>query len=159
MFTSSRTKWFASIIMAGVLLALALFMGGKWGTDYTASAATIPTPVITAIYPSSVREGTGVTQMAINGQNFIFEDIDNTRVRYTGNGIDEMIVPKSISSNTWIYIDIPADYILLSGTYLISVVISLEHTTPTVPITPWDVESNQVPFHVNAGFFLPVILK
>jgi TRAP-type C4-dicarboxylate transport system permease small subunit len=45
MLTTSKVKWFGSILLASILLILAL-IGGKWGTDYSASASVNATPII-----------------------------------------------------------------------------------------------------------------
>jgi hypothetical protein len=157
MSTTNRIKWLGSILLAGVFIALAFFMGGNWGSDYSASAQTIPIPHINAIFPSSVSARSADILMAINGTN-LQSGVLSSRVRYLGNGIDEILIP-SLITPAWIYVYIPAANMIKPGAYLVSVVISEANTVPTIPITPWDVESNRVPFLVKFPFFMPIMFK
>jgi len=145
MLATTKIKWFGTIILAGILLVLAM-MGGNWGTDYTANASVNVAPIITAISPSSVPAGSPNTWLTIWGSNF--GNLDDTRVRLTtGVGFDQLIDLRDIRQDRIIVI-IPA-YLLVDPTlYTLTVVKSTPGTVPVLPITPYDEESNPVPFTV-----------
>jgi hypothetical protein len=155
MFATSKIKWFGSIILAGTLLVLAL-MGGKWGTNYSASASVNATPVIDYIQPSALPAGSLYRVMIIFGSNF--GNLQDTTVRLTGVGVNQtispiMVIPDGIS------LLIPADLLDVPTLYLVTVIVSDYDTIPTIPITPHDHESNPVPFTVYEGQFihLPIV--
>ncbi len=79
MFSSSKIKWFASIILAGIFLALGM-MGGNWGTSYAAGASVNVAPVIDKITPSSVKVGSSDVYMLIDG--LYFDTVFNTAVYF-----------------------------------------------------------------------------
>ena len=67
--TTSKLKWFGTIILAGILLGLGL-IGGTWGTDYSASASVNAPPIIEYIIPEVVPYGSPDIRMIIHGFNF-----------------------------------------------------------------------------------------
>jgi hypothetical protein len=135
MLTTSKVKWFASIILAGILLFLAL-LGGKWGTDYSASASVSATPIITNIIPVMVPMGSPDTPMDIYGLNF--EPTTDVKVWISKNcyvipGRDcgsREFTPLDISP-THISIIIPADMLKAPAVYLVQVVIYVGTTVPS----------------------------
>lgn len=157
MITTNKIKWFGSIILAGIILTLAM-TGGKWGTSYSASASVDAIPVIDFIDPSSVLAGSPYIIMIINGENF--GDMDDTRVRLTAVGFDEILPPLTVLPDG-ISVVIPAELLIEPKLYTVTVVKSTVNTVPTIPITPWDEESNPVPFTVYEGqhIYLPLINK
>jgi hypothetical protein len=160
MFTTSKIKWFVSIILAGILLVLTIF-GGKWGTNYTASASVNAAPVIYYIDPSIARVGSPDTLVEILGSNFGTED--DTRVRLTGGGFDVLFVPEEIAPGR-IVITIPAGMLVDPIVYTLTVIKSKYGTIPTIPTIPNppdDEISNPVPFTVfeTLPMYLPIINK
>jgi hypothetical protein len=157
MFTTPKIKWFGSIVLAGTLLVVAL-MGGKWGTTYSASASVNVAPVIVSIDPSAVPAGSPDTTMIIIGSNF--GDMTDTRVRLTGIGVDLLIEPLEVLPDG-LSVIIPDTLLTAPTLYIITVVKSTPHSIPTIPITPWDEESNPVPFFVYgvSNLHLPIIFN
>ena len=156
MAATSRFKWFGSIVLAGFLLILAL-MGGKWGTDYSASAGVYVAPFIESIVPSAVPAGSPDTFVVISGSDF--GTVDDTRVRLTGTGVDVLFVPEGISPDQ-ISITITDTLLIEPQQYILTVLKSISGTIPTIPFPP-DVEiSNPVPFTVySLSQYLPIINK
>ena len=158
MFTKSKLKWFGSIILAGTLLVLAL-MGGKWGTTYAADSSINAAPYIDYIVPSEVQAGSPYFMMIIFGENF--GTLENTRVRLTAIGYDEMLPPTQVLPDG-ISVVIAADLLVVPKLYTVMVVKSTYGTIPTIPtIPPWDETSNPVPFTVYEPQYihLPIIYK
>jgi hypothetical protein len=157
MFTTSKIKWIGTIFLAGIILVLAL-MGGKWGTSYAAEAGVNAAPIIYDIDPNAVPPGIEDRVIIINGANF--GDINNTGVRLVGTGIDIILEPDFVIPDG-ISVTIPAYLLAVPKLYILTVVKSNFPSIPTVPITPWDEESNQVSFKVyNPHFtYLSVIVK
>ena len=155
MYSTSKIKWFGSIILASIILILAL-MGGEWGTNYSASAAVNVPPYIVSIDPSAVLAGSPYKVMVITGQSF--GDMTDTRVRLTAVGYDDILAPLLVFPDA-ISVVIPAALLIEPKVYTVTVVMSTADTVPTIPITPWDEESNPVPFTVYEGQFhyLPII--
>jgi hypothetical protein len=156
MLATPKIKWFGSIILAGILLVLAIF-GGKWGTTYAAGASVNVAPLITAINPSSVPVGSPNTWLIIWGSNF--GNMDDTRVRLTtGVGFDQLFTPREIRQDRIIVI-LPASLLVDPIVYTLTVVKSTPGTIPTIPVTPYDEESNPVPFTVfeTLYVYLPII--
>jgi hypothetical protein len=158
MFAPTRTKWLGSIILASVLLALA-FMGGKWGTNYSASAGVNATPHIDYIQPAEITAGSTSTVMIIAG-SFIDGNLQNTTVRLSGGGIDKKIDPMVVTTHG-ISVLITADLLVVPTAYSVTVIWSDYNTIPTIPITPHDHESNAVPFTVYQGryIYLPIVIR
>ena len=156
MVATSRFKWFGSIVLAGILLILAL-MGGKWGTNYSATAGVYIAPFIDSIIPSAVPAGSPDTVVEISGSNF--GTLDDTRVRLTGTGVDQLFVPGAISPDQ-ISVTITSTLLIEPQQYIVTVIKSISGTMPTLPIPP-DVEiSNPVPFTVySPSLYLPIITK
>jgi hypothetical protein len=157
MSETSKIKWVGSIVLAGTLLVMAL-LGGNWGTNYSASASALALPHIDSIIPSAVPAGSPDTIMIIIGSNF--GNVNDTAVRLKGITIDEIILPQQVLPNG-ISVNIPSTYLTDPALYIVTVVKSTLPSIPTVPITPWDQESNQVSFSVFAAQFihLPFIHK
>jgi hypothetical protein len=156
MLTKTKIKWGVSIILAGILLALAL-VGGQWGTSYAANDGISAVPHINFIVPSAVKAGSPATLVFISGTDF--GTTDDTGVRLVGDGVDEILDAFVTANGIWV--DIKADYLLNPITYQLSVVMSTVHSSPTTPITPWDVESNAVPFRVYTAhyIYLPIVTR
>ncbi len=160
MLATPRVKWLTSIVLAGVLLVLSM-MGGQWGLNYSAKAGVNFNPIIYWINPIKVAAGSPRTLMIVNGANF--GDLTDTALRIKGlNTVaDDILTPLFVASNGMsVWVD--ASYLVNPNTsYLISVVMSTVHTTPTVPVSPWDVESNPKAFDVYQPLFsfLPIIRK
>lgn len=145
------------MILAGVLLTLAL-MGGKWGTRYSANASVVVAPHIESIVPSLVPAGSPDTTLIIIGSNF--GDKSDTRVRLTGVGVDKILEPIDIVPDGMSVLI--TDTLLVDPTfYIITVVKSNKPSIPTIPITPWDEESNPAAFFVYGASYihLPIITK
>ena len=160
MFTTSKIKWFGSIILAGILLVLAIF-GGKWGTSYVAGASVNVAPIITAINPSSVPAGSPDTWLIIWGSNF--GTLLDTRVRLTGVGFDQLFTPREIRQDRIIVI-LPASLLVDPNLYTLTVIKSKYGTIPTIPtipVPPDDEISNPVPFTVfeRQLMYLPLMYK
>jgi hypothetical protein len=155
MVATSKIKWLGSIILAGTLLVLAL-LGGKWGTTYSAKADVCEAPVINSISPSSIPTGSPDTTMVITGSQF--GNMTDTRVRLTGIGFDQAFVPLQVLPEG-ISVIIPNTNLVDPIMYLVTVIKSCPGTIPTIPITPYDLESNPVPFFVIGASFihLPII--
>jgi hypothetical protein len=150
MLTTSKIKWFGSIILAGILLALAL-MGGKWGTTYSVSASVNVAPVIDSIDPSAVPAGSPDTLLLINGSNF--GTLADTKVRLTGSSIVQLLTPIEISPNQ-ISVIIPAALLAVPQVYTLEVIVYIGGTVPGEEI------SNSVRFTVYSPFnYLPIIYK
>jgi hypothetical protein len=159
MSAPSKIKWFASIIMAGTLLFLAL-MGGNWGTSYSASASVYVAPFIASMDPSAVLAGSANTPLIINGSNF--GTGTDTRVRLAGDGIDLLLIPLEITSDQ-IRVIVPAYLLVEPIIYTLTVIKSIGGTIPTIPTIPnppGEEISNPVPFTVYGPFtYLPIITK
>ncbi len=157
MVATSRFKWFGSIILASFLLILAV-TGGKWGTDYSASAGVYPAPFIELIIPTAIPAGSPDRLVLIIGSNF--GDMNDTRVRLTGTGVDVLLVPQEIYQDG-IAIIITDTLLTEPQQYILTVAISYRGTIPTIPFPPDVVVSNPVPFtvFVSLSEYLPIINK
>ena len=159
MSTTSKTKWVASIIVCGILLILSL-MGGKWGTTYAANDIADDVPHIDFIAPDKILAGPSDKTIFISGSNF--GNNSDTAVRVTGNGTDQILPGGLIYPNS-IWVSISSSLLVNPITYNITVVVSYGEppSIPTIPITPWDEESNPVPLTVIEGYHLysPLIFK
>jgi hypothetical protein len=154
MVYTSKIKWFGSIILAGTLLVLAV-MGGKWGTNFSASAGVNLMPYIESINPTSVPAGSPYKIMIIIGSGF--GDMTDTRVRLTSEGFDQLLVPLQVLPDG-ISVVIPADLLTEPKVYTVTVVWSSVHSIPVLPPTEWDEESNPKPFTIFSPFtYLPII--
>jgi hypothetical protein len=157
MFSTSKIKWFGSIVLAGCLLTLAL-MGGNWGTTYPANASVAAVPVITSIDPSKVPAGSADTIVIISGSNF--GNMDTTRVRLTNTDTDLLLKPLQVLPNEGVSVNI-TDTLLVSPTlYIVTVIKSEPGSIPTLPIVPpYDLISNPLPFFVYgaSNILLPII--
>lgn len=157
MLTYTRIKWIAGVALAGILLVLAM-IGGKWGTTYDANASINAIPVIYQIFPSRIMAGSGTTTLVISGANF--GDKNTTRVRVVGTGVDLLREPIQVLTGG-VSATI-SDTLLVSPTvFEITVVKSSVESIPTMPITPWDEESNAVAlivFEANRSY-LPLIKR
>ena len=159
MLTNPKTKWGFSIILAGIVLALALF-GGKWGTSYASDNAVNAVPQIDYLFPNQLPAGSPTTTITIVGSGFEGTTQD-TVVRFTGNGIDERKFPSTITP-TKIWVSIPVNELANPATYILTVIYSRPHTLPTIPPTSYDDVSNPAPFWVYTTrmvFMLPQIRK
>lgn len=134
MITSSKVKWFGTILLAGIFLILAL-LGGKWGTSYSASASVNPDPIIQYISPVLARIGSPDTPMDIYGLNF--EPIEDTKVWISNNCVvipqvfcdTRELTPINISP-THISVIIPADMLQAPTIWIVQVVIYVGQTVP-----------------------------
>jgi len=153
MLTKNSTKWGVSIILAGILLALT-FIGGNWGTTFAANDIDDYFPVIDYIYPEKILAGSPDTQLVVIGSGF--GNSSNTAVKV---GADEVFY--GYVTETGILVNLPSRLFVNPITYDVSVVMSNPDTLPTIPITPWDVESNAVPLKVveAQSIYLPIVLK
>jgi len=158
MLTKTRIKWGVSIILAGILLALAL-VGGNWGTTYAADIEDNPVPTINFISPNRIQAGSPSTLLFISGTNFDIKDY--TGVRIVGNGIERILTDGLIIPPNSIWINIPSDLLVNPTIYEVTVVVSYgdPRSIPTIPITPWDEESNPKSLLVYEGSYLPIIFK
>jgi hypothetical protein len=138
MLTTSKVKWFGSILLASILIILAL-VGGKWGTDYSASASVNATPSIQYIVPEIVEIGSPDTFLYIYGSNF--GTLADTRVILTEGDITHELTPTAVSSSQ-ITVIIPADLLVAPTVYQVRVGIYVEGTIPS------DMLSNPVTFGV-----------
>jgi hypothetical protein len=160
MFTTSKIKWFGTVIVAGILLLLAM-LGGKWGTSYAADASINAAPYIDNIVPSAVPAGSPYIIMIISGGNF--GTLADTRVRLKADedGYDDLLLPLQVLPDG-ISVIISTDLLVVPKLYTVTVVKSTSGTVPTIPtIPPWDEVSNPVPFTVfePTGIYLPIISK
>ncbi len=163
MFTSSKTKWLASIVLAAVLLALTL-LGGNWGITDVSGSVLAPDPVITSITPDQIAVDSPNTTIVIQGNYFGPSNIDSTSVRITGNGIDKTFPPDAIIYHDLnnIYVNVVSSYFLDPTTYEISVIRSDVNTIPTLPTFPGvDFESSPEPLtvYIPQFIYLPISLK
>ncbi len=157
MLPTSKTKWLFSFILAGILLALALF-GGKWGTTYAAADQVNLLPQINYIVPNQIKAGSTDTMIFVSGSGF--GNNNDTGVRIQGNGVDKMFYGLVQPNGIWVTIS--AQYLVNPIVYGVTVVYSVPQTMPTVPPDPlYDVESNSVPLrvYINQYFQLPVLYK
>ena len=157
MFTKSATKWLFSFILAGVLLALALF-GGTWGTTYAAEEQVNLLPQINYIVPNQIEAGSPDTIVFVSGSGF--GNANDTAVRIQGDGVNKVLYGFVQSNGIWVTIS--AADLANPVVYSVTVLMSLPHTLPTVPtVPPYDVESNSVPLrvYINQLFQLPVLYK
>ncbi len=156
MLTASKNKWLISLFIAGILLALALF-GGTWGTTYAADNEVILAPQINFINPTEIAVGSPDTPFFIQGSGF--GSSNDTGVRVEGNGVDNIYY--GLVYPTMIFGSFPADLFGSPTVYNITVVMSVPKTVPTIPITPYDVESNIVPLRVyeTQFMYLPTVTK
>ena len=148
MLTKSRTKWGISILLAGILLALSL-LGGKWGTTYAADNGVNAGPQIDLLDPDQIKAGSSETTIYIHGSGFANPnngDTSHTAVRIKSNGTDQIL--QSLVYPTMIWTVVPSSMLTNPITYDISVVLSIGQTLPTIPITPYDVESTPVQLQV-----------
>jgi len=156
MFSSSKIKWFASIILAGIFLALGM-MGGNWGTSYAADASVNLAPVIDKITPSSAPVGSPYVVVIIDGSGF--GTIFNTAVYITAIGFEDVLTPSFILPDG-ISVVIPAELLIEPKLYMIYVVRSNANTVPSIPLVPpWDEVSNPAPFTVYEPVYqyLPIV--
>jgi hypothetical protein len=158
MLTANKIKWLGSIILAGVLLVLAL-MGGDWGTNFTASASANADPIIYLIQPSTVPVRSPSRVIVVSGLNFGTRD--DTAVRLSGGGIDNILYPINVQSNG-LSVTVEDIYMTESTVYSLTVVISGRpdgHTLPELPLWPFDLQSNALDFTVFQAeeYFLPMI--
>ena len=160
MLKTSKTKWFACISLASIFLVLAL-IGGNWGTDYSARASVDLSPHISYIDPSGVLAGAPETVLIIAGSGF--GTVNDTAVRISGPGYDQMISPMYIIP-TGMSIKIPSYLLALPNTLSLTVYVSTapKPTIPTIPTWPgYDNPSNTVEFIVYpvVSSFLPIITR
>jgi hypothetical protein len=135
MITSSKVKWYGSILLAGIFIILAL-LGGNWGTSYSASASVNPDPIIQYISPVLVPIGSPDTPMDIYGLNF--EPMVDTKVWISNNCVvipgrdcgSREFAPVDISP-THISIIVPADMFEAPSIWIVQVVIYVGQTIPT----------------------------
>jgi len=167
--------WLGTIVLGGVLLALAL-IGGTWGTSYAAhSNDGSATPLITSIVPTQTPTEGPNFSLIINGSGFGI--MVNTRVRfYQWGGEFFELSPLTVSADR-ITVDVPANLTAVPNMFDVVVVIYTSSppdptipTMPTIPIIPTkpiiptepgaDI-SNQVTFtaYEPIYFYLPVIKK
>ncbi len=161
MFTASKMKWLAALVLAGALLLLTL-VGGDWGTTYTVKAEDVTALSITQLWPDSVPYGQiQNVLMIISGTNF--GNVSNTGVRVKNQTVDNIYAPLSVTPDgTGLSVVLPYTIRLTPTVYDITVVVSTQNTMPTVPTLPaWDVESNALPFVVYQPqyTYLPQLLK
>src|SRR4030042_5016590 len=116
MFATSKMKVLGSIILAGPFLVLAV-LGGNWGTSYSASASVAAAPYIASIIPSAVPAGSPETTIIISGSNF--GNLNDTRVRLSGIGIDELLTPTSVIQGG-ISVRIPAALLTQPNLYILT---------------------------------------
>ncbi len=160
MSTPSKNKWLASIFLAGILLALTL-AGGKWGTIYTANAEVNSAPQIFQLTPARIPAGVMAGfRINISGDNFGTSDI--MRVRVKNATVDVLIKPYTIlflPTGDFLSVEISGSLRMTPTIYQITLVKSTGNSIPTIPITPYDEESNAVPFtifEVNQTY-IPII--
>ncbi len=157
MSNPSRTKWIASLILGGILIALAL-LGGKWQATYAADAAVNQDPVIDQIYPDAVPAGSGDTVLIITGSNFGGTP-DFIRIWIADATHNYTAAPKGIM-NTVVSVVITDTLLVAPDNYTIRVVKSNGLSIPSIPPwIPYDQVSNRVDFVVFAPqfIFLPVM--
>jgi len=158
MLATKKIKWLGTLTLAGILLLLAL-IGGNWGTTYAAVATVNIAPHIDSIDPFMVDVGSDWITMLIYGSNF-GTDKNAIGIRIKGPGVDLVQGPLAVVP-TVIIVAMDASLLDVPVEYKISVIRSNPHTVPTIPITPYDETSNEVPFYVLElmDLFLPVITK
>ncbi len=150
MFTTSKVKWFGSILLAAILLILAL-TGSKWGTTYAASASINATPIIQDIFPEIVTVGSPDITMVING--LYFGTLADTKVWLYERGVPQELDPVSVNANQ-ITVTIPANLLDAPHIYLVQVVV---YVSDTVPVGNY---SNLVPFSIwSPDTYLPIMHK
>jgi hypothetical protein len=132
MSTASR-KWIVSLILGGILVALALF-GGKWQATYAANAGINQIPVIDHIEPAAIAAGSGDMMLIIFGSNF-GESEDYDRVWLRDQTHDDYITPTNVIPDG-ISVLIPASFFTTPTTYTVTVVQSNGQSIPRNP--PWD---------------------
>jgi hypothetical protein len=125
----------------------------------TISVIVIPIkdpPIIASIDPFIVDAGSPDITLIIIGSNF--GDINDTRVRL--KGFDTLLIPLQVLSNG-ISIKITADQLAKPNIYILTVIKSTIHEIPGIPLTPYDQESNPVPFTVfgTRYIYIPIITK
>jgi VCBS repeat-containing protein len=125
----------------------------------TISVIVIPIkdpPFIASINPFIVDAGSPDITIIIFGSNF--GDITDTRVRL--KGFDTLLTPLQVLSNG-ISIKITADQLAKPNIYILTVIKSTIHMIPIIPLTPYDQESNPVPFTVfgTRYIYIPIITK
>jgi hypothetical protein len=150
MFTTTKLKWLGTMILAGILLVLT-FMGGEWGTNYSASAQVNASPIIQSIDPAIIPIKAPDTLMIIRGFNF--GTLANTRVWLTETGNRHELSPSAVIPRE-IRVTIPRDMLAVPTQYQVQVAI---YTNGTVP---GDQLSNPVFFLVYSPVtYYPLILK
>jgi hypothetical protein len=160
MMAKSRAKWILSFLVGAILLVLG-FIGGSWGRSYAAVEINNPDPQITRIDPSGVPVGSNDIVMVISGSGFEIDKIP--RVMLTAPGMTDVILdaPQTVLPNG-ISQFIGKEYFTQPILYTLYVVQS-NHlpnpTIPTIPITPWDEQSNPLPFLVFEPYILPLVYK
>ncbi len=158
MLTTTKIKWLGSITLAGIFVILAL-IGGDWGTTYTANASVNANPTITSILPSKVPVRSPNKVVVIYGS--IEGTEDDTAVRFTGNGYDQMLHPPEVYPDG-LSVTVTDTLMTVPTVYTVTVVTSGReegHTIPELPIWPFDLVSNVLTFTVFQAdeYFLPII--
>jgi hypothetical protein len=155
MLATTKIKWLASIILAGILFCLAL-TGGKWGTSYAATADG-PDPLIYSVLPPKVPVRSPDKVIVVAG--LYFGGPINTGVRLQGNDFDKVLPTIAVQGNA--ISAVVTDTLMTEVTvYTLTIVRSDAGTIPVVPLMPpYDHESNPLTFTVFQAeeYFLPII--
>jgi hypothetical protein len=158
--TSSKYKWIISLIVGGIVLALAL-MGGKWQFSYAADGGVNAAPHIDHITPSEVPAGSGNVMLIISGANF-GESKDFIRVWIKDTEHNYRAAPVSVFGTTSISVVITDTLLVEPNLYSIAVVQSNGYSIPPIPPNPiYDQVSNFVDFVVYPVKYqyLPISFK
>lgn len=157
MSKTSKFKWIGGIILAGILLAVGL-LGGDWGTNNIMPASANAYPVINAIIPFSLPAGSADKVVIISGT--IDGQLNQTRIRFTGNGIDVILTPIQVISASGASVTVPKNLMGAPAVYTVRIIVSDYGTIPTLPLwTGIDLESNPGTFTVfqPIDYYLPII--
>ncbi len=122
----------------------------------TVSVMVTNAPYIVSIDPSAVNAGSPDIVMVIFGANF--GDTIDTRARLTGNGFDELRIPLQVLTNG-MSIKIPANLLAEPNLFTLTIVKSIDHTVPTLPLPLYTQISNPFTFIVYEAhfYYLPII--
>ena len=158
MSATSKLKWTGTILVAGVVVAMAL-MGGKWGTSYTAKASVNADPIIYDLIPDAKPVGSDDSTAIIVGANF--GDLSNTGVWFKGTFNDEVLEVIYVDPNAISFV-IPASLMDVEDIFSVRVIVSNCSSIPTVPPYPGcDKYSNPAPFkvYIPKPLYLPFVTK